>query len=820
MYNRYTGDKMLKIFKTSEFNIFLLLFNILMLIVNFLVGPSIIKPITSIYFVIILITFVYLLFNIKKIRIISNKIDLCVILYFISIFIPLIFESYMSLEKHYWFILQNVSMLCIYILVKNLSLNEKNKSKIVDILIFSSIPIVIIGFDRLYTNFIWDYISNINIFKVSDNSGRLVANFNYANSLAIYLSCILMLSLGKILNVKKSKIVYKSYVFLLLLLIILTQSRATILLSLIFLILYVFLLKNKDDFIKIIYTLLISIFGIILYFILFNIFDLTTPLKFVVLFSTNIVVVLCNLIANKKKLFSNKTFCVIFIIILLFIIYFTIAFSHSKPTIVTKSTIYNISNIKSNSEYELKVDLNIYKKTDDNTKIIVTLIDENRYKKNIIDEKIDTFKGIKKYKIKTLENTSYVRISFKNDDSINNTFKVNKIYLDDKEYIINYKYIPNILANKIKTIRLNDKSLEYRFDYYKDCFKIIKDNFFTGVGSRGWDNLYKSIQSYKYTAREVHSFILDTFINLGIFGFLSLLSIIISLLCYGIKLLKNKTDKNYKLNLNILITLFLLFSHSIMDFDMSFFLVYLFFFILIAIISSNFNREVKSKIILNILYSILFFIFLVTNLFDIIVGYKVKGNLFDGSTEIIINRYDNLIKFNPINSELKYQNILNVQNYLAKLNNNKIINSEMEVKLFDDMLRLYDEEITYKNDIETIIINYVINELKAHKINENHIKNLMYVIKTNNYNEKFNIEDIIDKTKVYIRLYKLMQSRGEKYNSEFLLNQKDELKKIVISNYEKNVTIFDDFTITGHYENHLKKSMKRYKDYVEKLKNS
>ena len=71
------------------------------------------------------------------------------------------------------------------------------------------------------------------------------------------------------------------------------------------------------------------------------------------------------------------------------------------------------------------------------------------------------------------------------NEIIQNGLKINEIKINGEHYPINYKYIPNSLVTKIKSMNFKSKSIWERTTFYKDALKIIKDNWLFGIG-RWW----------------------------------------------------------------------------------------------------------------------------------------------------------------------------------------------------------------------------------------------------------------------------------------------------------------------------------------------
>ena len=132
----------------DKIGFFVIIVTIIML--NMFIGSNIKEPIWIIQAIVSAFTAIYLI--IKKIQktkniIIKRKIDIAVLVFMISTTIPLIFNTYVSLEGTINFILKYWSIYGLYILVNNIVIGDNKKINIVvNTLIFSSVIVIIFFF--------------------------------------------------------------------------------------------------------------------------------------------------------------------------------------------------------------------------------------------------------------------------------------------------------------------------------------------------------------------------------------------------------------------------------------------------------------------------------------------------------------------------------------------------------------------------------------------------------------------------------------------------------------------------------------------------
>lgn len=163
---------------------------------------------------------------------------------------------------------------------------------------------------------------------------------------------------------------------------------------------------------------------------------------------------------------------------------------------------------------------------------------------------------------------------------------VKSLTINGKEHPLKYRYLPVSLVDKIKSIRVNNKSVWERGVFYQDALKIIKNNLFFGLGGNAWRYEYEKVQSYQYGATEIHSYPLQILMDYGIISFIALFYIV------GI-IVKHTIVYENEESFGIYISILLLLAHSFIDFDMSFFYIMLMWFSLLGI--CNAKEKVKKE---------------------------------------------------------------------------------------------------------------------------------------------------------------------------------------------------------------------------------
>lgn len=527
---------------------------IAIVLLNIYIGSNIKEPIWIIQTIVSFMALVYILT--KKIQkekkvIIKGKIDIAVLIFMITIILPMLLKKYVSLEGTINFILKYWSVFGLYILTRNVVTDNKKINVIIKTVIISSMIPIIFGYDKILNlNMFSNILEAINAVKITDN--RMISTFGYANTFAIYLTFTTSLAIVLLIQArkKKEKILLGIYIVIALITIILTQSKAVI--ALIFITSLLFIIKGIRD----------------------------------------------NKI-GKKWIVSGV------IGIIIFGIYFFIAIQIPKPLVVTQENkTCVIRNIEKNTRYNLEFNIDATtNKSYDSFKIIVTEITRYFEEKQLGMISLSDYSGIKTLDIETDENTSHLEIRIENP--LNQIIKINEFKINEKPYILEYKIIPDELVRIFTTFNFKNTSVFQRFDFWNDGIKIIKDNWLIGAGGNAWRMLYGQYQDYLYYAKEVHSYPIEIWMSFGITGIIAYIFIIAITIKNNVKKLKDKTT------IAILIGLALIGVHSLIDFDMSYLIMEMLVFMFLAIVNkADNNINIKFSFIEIFLLGVLGMIFI------------------------------------------------------------------------------------------------------------------------------------------------------------------------------------------------------------------
>lgn len=389
---------------------------------------------------------------------------------------------------------------------------------------------------------------------------------------------------------------------------------------------YLLLNKKSKDKVQILQITIISIVTSFLYYLIFSKFNNNEIIIWTSIILLYIATVLfLNLIQKTTVKLQNiiykikvKEFIfIILILMIIFIIIFIVALKFTQPLVLFKNSEYGeirrvIRNIASNNIYEIYFNINA---TTSNAEDIykINIDEENRYDQVINTHEISfgNYNGEKKIKILTNEDTHRLTLRFNKTISENNGELIIKNFgINGKEIPLDYKFIPMSLISSIQSITFSNKNVWERGIFIIDGIKLANQNWLTGIGGNGWEEAYKSVQSYNYDARESHCYITQLWIENGIIAVIAFVGILV----ITIKtILKNK--KNQYCNI-IFLSILMIVLHSFIDFDMSFFCIKIIVFMGLGILSGyktvNIKNETTNKLF-SILLVIIFMISAIEN---------------------------------------------------------------------------------------------------------------------------------------------------------------------------------------------------------------
>jgi len=514
----------------------------------------------------------------------------------------------------------------VFFMISDLTKDEKEKKYVLWTIILSALGVCILGIDSIagekivnIFNLIFDTLNiDFSFFGLFVN-GRVHSTMQYPNALASYLMAVFFISISIIITSDKwLKGLASAISFVLLTTFVLTISRGAYLILIFAIPLFVFLLPKEKRAIAA-YSIATNIAVVLSFFLLRGVSNadanktLIWPLvligallSFLVRFTDDRAMKVISKI-NKKLIIIGSAVLLLAIsaaLILFFKASVPLELSHTmdaKDEFIGKIKTVRLEsnrkyklvfNVEAKSENE-KADFayRVYIKTRNKTGITtgneVLIVDEKYSATNNIEEKEIEFEvpeGIEMVDIGFQNYYSGTSVVFYEADiyDLDRGHRVEKI-------VLKRKYpLAESLISRFENMTA-DQSFNSRIIFIKDGLKIFKDWWLIGAGGKAWSILNFKYQSYLYWSTETHNYPLQVLVETGLLGILVLILLIASLFISFVKLSKDRdgNTNDHIYNIAVLISVMLLFLHSVMDFDLSLSALYLIVWQLIALLNSN-----------------------------------------------------------------------------------------------------------------------------------------------------------------------------------------------------------------------------------------
>lgn len=728
-------------------------------------------------------------FRDKNYKIITTYIDVFAIalifVYFVSIFYGV--NTRLAIAEF----LKYANYFFIFLLSRDLSVKGKRANILLNVMIISSIIVAIIGIGSAIGT--WDY-------NGAFVDGRINSTLQYPNTLASYLAALFIISTGLLINEERRiyKGIYGLASNILFFTFILTYSRGMWLLFPIILLLYMIAVpvnKKTETFAYLVANMIIAILFAFMFSKNIDSKDILLWVTFIASFLLSGIVTY--LIAYSEKILrkiSIRKLSIFLAVVLAIIIILTVYLSsitvplklyNNTDKDIWNRVIRNVENVQSNTSYQLLIDYDISNKANRPYagQVRIYSVDlEGELK--IIDQYNISNQSAKPLNIefRTFEDTEMLKVYFVNYYA-NTSILFNEVKLltsDTKEIIetipLKYKYIPESIVSRIENITLKNNSAQGRLTFYKDAFKIIKDNFIFGTGGGGWVTLYPIYQSYMYYTTQAHNYYFQMWIEVGVIGILIFLGMIISLTYNAYKKYRVLDDDKKMFVVSIYIPVLSILAHAFMDFDLSLSALAIILWSLIGVLvgyGKETHQNNSSKV-------------------DIVKLFKIKNNkIFKGIAIVLLFSL-------VVTSSTLYLGNLYARKALAA-NNEK--NIDDAIKYFEKASAYDPFKAEYKMDLSTFYkIKYKLtkdsqNIIKAQELIEK-------ALKLGEYDSRFNALG----ASFYISIGNL--DKGLE-----LIDKSVELQPMKVENYIQKCDGY--ITVFGYYINQ-KEDFKRAEEVIER----
>lgn len=533
----------------------------------------------------------------------GTTLDILVMLMPIVYFLPVVFKTYASLESSIFECIRYINFAIIYFIVRT----TQNKKTYLTSIVIMGVLLALLGIDEITFRALEKSLNTISIGYLDSANGYISSTLQYANVTALVMLIASIICESKLTyNLQKLKdtknIMFKLTVgleiFILILLqtaIILTTSRMNIFLMIVSTIvygIYLYKTKNKKETLALILLLLASFVLVASIDSLLNIKEYA--LVIITYISTLIISLVLTVLSKGvtkshikevtlfKKL--NKKITLIIFIAILLIIVSVILFTKTSlkikcdkdPVSITRNVYVPLDKKK------LPVKVDITAKEDAKYTIYFYEYDKDYVKNTVLKVNSKDIKnGVYEGKFDVKENITNLefRIKVKSGE-----VSVNKLNVDGKDISLSYMFIPdNIIFRLIDTFH-NDSNNSLRYVYYKDAVKLFKLSPIIGHGGEGFKSRYQEVQDISYISSEVHNVPLQILVESGFLGCVTYLGIIIVTFIIIRKLKK-------------------------------------------------YNKESS------VLYLLLFGVFIIVSLFDLVLSYGIMIDIFAVIIGIIVGDY-------------------------------------------------------------------------------------------------------------------------------------------------------------------------------------
>lgn len=119
-------------------------------------------------------------------------------------------------------------------------------------------------------------------------------------------------------------------------------------------------------------------------------------------------------------------------------------------------------------------------------------------------------------------------------------FKISNFKINGEDYIINSLFVPYQYVHQLELTKYDKESVSHRFDYYCDAFDIIKDNHYVFGSGYGTFAYYAMQGNYDYLENDPHSYFFQLWLDVGIYGVIYVLGLIVLGIYYMWKYRKKK----------------------------------------------------------------------------------------------------------------------------------------------------------------------------------------------------------------------------------------------------------------------------------------
>ena len=597
------------------------------------------------------------------------------LLSFVTVYtIPLIFFQWASLDQGIGMILWYLTLFFLYWLVRNFITEQNNQVFLLDTLILAGTAMALVGFLNLsgYMDLTDAVMGN-----------RIAGTFQYPNTLAAFLMTLYFIACGRLLeSTHKAKTAfYAASGWFMLLVFILTYSRAAWLLFPVMAVIY-FILIPRDN--KLLLLLYYTITAITTLVVLQPVIAATTnleegsPLPLILAFAamgiaTGAYLLLQTIHHKLKKGFEKPVYIAFAILAALGIGFLLLAYNTTIPQEFentgdsprTQQIRRNLEGVYP-GEYQLTLDVESVGGDEEQWPwqlVVDALLEDGSTGRVLVVTAEPDLSGTFTYDLETPEGTEGLLLTFQNrfpDTRV--TFQQVQVASEDGEWTedipLAYRYIPEGLVTRFQAIDLEEGSASTRVAYYRDATTMFSQRPVMGAGGGAWEHLYQRYQSEPYSSRQAHNFFLQTLVETGALGMLVMLALLGGILT---GLYKAFSEKNLYLT-SLYMAILSLLAHSALDFNFSYFTIAMLLFALLALLPPRETgwkklqklKEVKIPAVLMLAFIIPILVITGLRYSALSQGNAARYAASHGEVEAAYYLYDSAIGRNPFHTQHRF----------------------------------------------------------------------------------------------------------------------------------------------------------------------
>lgn len=489
--------------------------------------------------------FVIVFTGLRKIKI--DKVDLLLGLLPLFYIVPLILNNNVfSFSSVIYYILYEIALtFCILILKRYM-----NKEMINDLLVtvcFSGtlyfiISLCYVGFPNFFRLFkIYNYFGDTYINSID----RLYGMLDYCNSSALFFSIGTFISLFKIYENKDNDKIFLVTFFVNFCGFLITFSKmvsiAFILVLIALIVLQIFMKRKKFlNLLKVMFCSIIIpslLFVRLLRYYLINKNIIVFFILFIFIYCLFLIIYKVLSVLDSKFKYSSLIILGILLVVSLFLLFKPVSVSLLVSNVSTEDD-YIITDfiLDKNTEYVVSFDVE-GDSGDTYFEIGLLYVDE------LIPKEKNIFKMRNKkhyeFKFVTEDDFEYYWLKLIDIDKDSN-FKISNFKINGEDYIINSLFVPYQYVHQLELTKYDKESVSHRFNYYHDAFDIIKDNHYVFGGGYGTFTYYAMQGNYDYLENDPHSYFFQLWLDVGIYGVIYVLGLIVLGIYYMWKYRKKK----------------------------------------------------------------------------------------------------------------------------------------------------------------------------------------------------------------------------------------------------------------------------------------